>query len=366
MRSAKRTEALYALLFLAPFLIHLGIFFIFAFIRTVGFSFTNTVLLPEPGETTKFIGFDNFAKLFQDPRFVAAIQHSIGFMLVVTAIQTFLALAVAAVLNQRLRGITFFRTVYYIPSILSSAAVTVIAIWFFQKTGFLNTAVGWVSAVAPVLLAFAGIFILLQVAQVMFERLRGLPAALTDPALATISLLVALVLAWVLSAAGIITPREAKPPEFTWLNNPDSFLGLPIPLWTIVMLNTFTTIPTLMLIFLAGLQDIPKSVYEAAAIDGASPLQQFFSVTIPMLRPVTFLVITLSLIGTLQMFDQVALMGTAAPLNSIIVLAYYVYNNTFSGKGEVGLASAAALFLAALTFTVVLLQRALGISEKAH
>jgi multiple sugar transport system permease protein len=66
------------------------------------------------------------------------------------------------------------------------------------------------------------------------------------------------------------------------------------------------------------------------------------------------------------MFDQVALMGDAAPLDSIIVLAYYVYNNVFSGEGQVGLASAAALILAGLTFAIVLLQRALGISEKAH
>ena len=366
MRSSQRIEALYALLFLAPFLIHLLIFFVFAFIRTVGFSFTNTVLLPEPGQTAQFIGFGNFLRLFQDPRFIAAIQHSIGFMIVVTAIQTFLALAMAAVLNQKLRGITFFRTVYYVPSILSSAAVTVIAIWFFQKTGFLNTAIGWVGSMAPVFLVFLGIFVLVQGAQVGFERIRGLPAAPTDPTLATISLLVALVLSWILSTLEVVTPRVAQAPEFTWLTNPDSFLGLPIPLWSIVMINIFTTIPTLMLIFLAGLQDIPKSVYEAAAIDGASPLQQFFSVTVPMLRPVTFLVVTLSLIGTLQMFDQVALMGDSAPLDSIIVLAYYVFNNTFSGKGEVGLASAAALFLAALTFAVVLLQRALGISDKAH
>jgi multiple sugar transport system permease protein len=363
MRSAKRTDVFYALLFLAPFLIHLIVFFVFAFVRTVWFSFTDKTLL---NPSTNFIGLGNFIGLFQDPRFIAAITHSLSFMLVVTVIQTFFALAVAAILNQKIKGISFFRTVYYVPSILSSAAVTVIAIWFFQKTGFLNTFVGWFVANLPVFLAFIGLFVLAQAVQIAVERMRGLPVAITDPALATLSLVVALALTWLLVAMGLVAPREARPPEFTWLNNPGSFLGVPIPLWSIIMLNTFTTIPSLMLIFLAGLQDIPKSVYEAASIDGASPLQQFFGVTVPMLRPVTFLVVTLSLIGTLQMFDQVALMGDAAPLDSIIVLAYYVYNNVFSGEGKVGLASAAALILAGITFAIVLLQRALGISDKAH
>ncbi|RIH90465.1 Lactose transport system permease protein LacF [Calidithermus terrae] len=363
MQSSKRSEALYALLFLSPFLLHLLIFFIFAFVRTIWFSFTDKTTL---NESYNFVGLQNFVKLFGEERFLLALQHSIGFMLVVTTIQTFLALALAAVLNQRLRGIAFFRTVYYVPSVLSSAAVTVIAIWFFQKTGFLNTFIGWVTAHAPVILALAGVFLLAQAVQVALERARGLPVAPTDPALAAISLVVAVGLTWVLNAMGLVVPREQQPPEFTWLTNADSFLGLPIPLWSIVILNIFTTIPSLMLIFLAGLQDIPKSVYEAAAIDGATPLQQFFRVTVPMLRPVTFLVITLSLIGTLQMFDQVALMGDSAPLNSIIVMAYYVYNSVFSGEGRIGEASAAALILAGLTFVVVFLQRTFGVSEKAH
>jgi multiple sugar transport system permease protein len=363
MRSIQRMETMYAVLFLAPFLIHLIVFFVFAFGRSVWYAFTDKTLL---NPNSNFVGFQNFVTLFQDPRFIAALTHSLSFMLVVTVIQTALALAVAAILNQKIRGITFFRTVYYVPTILSSAAVTVIAIWFFQKTGFLNTFIGWFGANLPIFLAFVGLFVLAQAVQVGLERMRGLPASAFDPALSTISLIVAIALTWLFSAMGFVTPGEARPPEFTWLNNPDSFLGVPIPLWSIIMLNTFTTIPSLMLIFLAGLQDIPKSVYEAASIDGASPIQQFFSVTVPMLRPVTFLVVTLSLIGTLQMFDQVALMGDAAPLDSIIVLAYYVYNNVFSGEGKVGLASAAALILAGITFAIVLLQRALGISDKAH
>ena len=114
-----------------------------------------------------------------------------------------------------------------------------------------------------------------------------------------------------------------------------------------------------MLMFLAALQDVPKSHYEAASIDGATPVQQFFYITVPSVQPVTFLVVTLGLIGTLQMFDQVAIFGDAVPLRSVITLAYFVYNRMFPGAQapEVGFAAAAAMFLALLTLVVVLIQR---------
>ena len=80
--------------------------------------------------------------------------------------------------------------------------------------------------------------------------------------------------------------------------------------------NIFTTIPTFMLMFLAALQDVPVSYYEAASLDGATAAQQFRYITVPSVRPVTFLVVTLGLIGTLQMFDQVAIFGNAVPLSS--------------------------------------------------
>ena len=123
-----------------------------------------------------------------------------------------------------------------------------------------------------------------------------------------------------------------------------------------------------MLLYLAGLQDIPNSLYEAAAIDGANRAQQFFRVTIPMLRPVTFLVVTLGLISTLQLFDQVALFGDAAPLESKVSLAFYVFRSAFpeGGASRIGMASAAALVLAFVTLIIVLLQRRLGVSEKGY
>ena len=87
-----------------------------------------------------------------------------------------------------------------------------------------------------------------------------------------------------------------------------------------------------------------------------------------MVRPITFLVLTLSLIGTLQLFDQVALFGSAAPLESRISLAYYVFLSAFpeGGRSEIGVSSAAALVLAVLTLLIVLVQRRFGVSETGH
>ncbi len=360
----RRTEALYALGFLAPYLFVLGVFFLYAFLRTVYFSFTQYDLFHTP----EWVGFRNYAELFRDDLFLRALRNTLFYSFFVTVVQTFLALVLAAILNTKIRGVTFFRTVYYLPSILSSAAATLIFIWVFQRRGFLNYALGWLEAHAPILLTFLGLFLLFQLVQVAWERGQGLPVHLFDPALAAGSLILALALTWFLVALGVLAPREGIEVKTVWLNTRREWLGVSIPLWSIIIMNIYTTIPTFMLIFLAGLQDIPKTIYEAAAIDGATPIQQFFRITVPLLRPVIFLVVTMSLIGTLQLFDQVALIGNAAPLESTITLAYYVYNSVFPSGAtpKVGFGAGAALVLAVLTLLVVLLQRRFGISERGY
>jgi multiple sugar transport system permease protein len=92
----------------------------------------------------------------------------------------------------------------------------------------------------------------------------------------------------------------------------------------------------------------------------------FRRITVPLLNPVTFAVVTLSLIGTLQMFDQVAILGTAAPIESRITLAYYTYYNAFptGGSPRIGMASAGAIVLALITLAIVFLQRRFGITDK--
>jgi multiple sugar transport system permease protein len=364
----QRADTVAAYLFLLPFLVLLTIFFGYASVRAVYFSFTDYDLFSTPN----FVGFRNYVDLFSDALFLSALRNSILFAVIVTAVQTFLALVMAAALNQKVRGIGFFRAAFYMPSITSSVVITLIFLWMFQRRGLINYLGEQAQRAVPLLLTGLLILVALQVLQVAWERRRGLPATWTDPALFVVSLLVAVAATWGLVVTGVLSPREVAPVDFIWLQtretvpaNAPFWLAVPIPLLAIMIQNVFTTIPTFMLMYLAALQDVPKSYYEAASIDGATAAQQFFRITIPSVAPVTFLVLTLSMIGTLQMFDQVAIFGDAAPLRSVVTLAYFVYNRMFPGAQtpEVGFAAAGAMFLALLTLTVVLLQRRLVRTE---
>lgn len=359
----KTRENLTAFWFLFPFLLALAVFFAFAFARTVGFSFTNYNLF----EKNDFVGLKNFIDLPQDPLFINALTNTFTFSIVVTIVQTIGALLLAVVLNQKLSGLGFFRTAYYFPSIASSAVTTLIFIWLFRPTGLLAYLGATIGNYAGFTLVFLLLVIVFQVAQVLFERSKKMPATWVDPALLVVSIIVALIGVNVLSAIGIVQIGNAEAEPLVWLSSRDKWLGIvPYPLLAIIVMNTFTTIPTLMLTFLAGLQGISHSVYEAASIDGANPVEQMLYITIPMLRPVTFYVVTISLIGTLQMFDQAAMLDGTAPLEGTITLAYYVYNNVFRGGAEaqVGMASAAALILAGLTLAVVQIQRKFFVSDE--
>ena len=357
-------DALAGYLFLAPFLLTLGVFFIYAFVRAVVFSFTNYNLFNI--NNLEFIGLQNYINLFQSDNFLRALFNTVVFATVVTALQTVGALLMAAVLNQKVRGLGFFRAAFYMPSVTSSVVITLIFLWLFQRTGLINYLITQFLTYLPLIAVFTAILVVVQLAQVGVERARNLPAGWLDPALLVISILVALAGTFLLTISGVIAPREVAPIGFIWLNTQQSVGPIGLPLIVIMFQNIFTTMPTFMLMFLAALQDVPKSYYEAASLDGATALQQFLYITVPSVQPVTFLVVTLGLIGTLQMFDQVAIFGDAAPLESIITLAYFVYNRMFPGGQlpEVGFASAAAMFLAVLTLIVVLIQRIFIPSER--
>jgi multiple sugar transport system permease protein len=381
---AQRQETTAAYLFLAPFLITLFIFFVYATVQAILYSFTNYDLFQRCGfgsllfgatspeeKVCRFVGLRNYSNLFQQELFVVALRNSLLFSAIVTMVQTFGALVMASVLNQRIRGLNFFRAAFYMPSVTSSVVITLIFLWMYQTDGLFNYLATQIARHTPQLLCLVLVAAGLQVIQVLLERKKGYPARWGDPALLMISLLVGLAVTWLLSFLGILIAREAEV-EFIWLQTRleiptflPEWLRSPVPLIAIMIQNIFTTIPTFMLMFLAALQDVPKSHYEAASLDGATAAQQFRHITIPAVQPVTFLVITLSLIGTLQMFDQVAIFGNAVPQRSVITLAYFVYTRMFPGAQlpEVGFASAAAMFLALLTLTIVLIQRRFVRSE---
>jgi multiple sugar transport system permease protein len=128
---AKLAETRAAYLFLLPFLLLLIVFFGYAAVRAIYFSFTDYDLFNAPN----WVGFKNYRDLFTDANFVYALRNTVVFAIVVTVIQTFLALVMATILNNKIRGIQFFRAAFYMPSIASSVVITLIFLWH-QLLGF--------------------------------------------------------------------------------------------------------------------------------------------------------------------------------------------------------------------------------------
>lgn len=360
----RRGQTPAALLFLAPFLITTAIFFFYAFGRAIYYSFTDFNLFNDP----HLIGVKPYADVLGDPSFRRALANSLVFAVITTTLQTVGALLMAVALNTRIRGMGFFRSAWYMPSITSSVVITLIFLWLFQRRGVANYLITQWQAFQPLILTFLGVLAAAQVAQVLWERSRRLPAGWLDPALAATSALLAVAVTAALAWTGVVTAREVPPFNYQYFADRWISVGgvrvLSVPMLVVIIQNTFTTIPTLMLFFLAGLQNIPGALYEAADIDGATPWQKLTRVTVPMLRPVTFYVITVGLIGTMQMFDQVAVIGSAAPGDTLITLAYYVYSNTFkAGAAPVNMASAGAIILALIILVMVAAQRRFFPSE---
>lgn len=347
---------------LAPFLFTLIIFFGYALVRVTYFSFTDYDLFSAP----RWVWFKNYINLFKEVQFMRALKNSLSFAIIVTSCQTCIALLLAVTLNQKMKGIKFFRAAYYMPSVTSSVVITLIFMWVFQKRGFINFLIFKMQEYSRVLLLFVVLAASMHILLVLSEKFRKRPVSAFEPCFLVLSFMVAGGLTFIATKIGLVNMlTDVKPVETVWLNTRQNVVNwagpfaFSRPLFSIMLLNIWTTAPTFMLLYLAGLQDIPRDVYEAAHVDGASPWHTFWYITVPQLSNITFLVVTMGLIGTLQMFDQVAIVGNQAPLDSTITLAYYVYISIFpsSAAPNVGLGSAAAIFLSCLTLIIVLIQK---------
>ena len=166
----------------------------------------------------------------------------------------------------------------------------------------------------------------------------------------TSSVVISLIFVWLFAPQGVFNQITGL--TVNWLDNPATAF------YVIMGMNIFTTSGTLMLIFLSGLQDIPASVYEAAEIDGADSIQSFLYITIPMLRPVIFFVVTVSVIGCFQVFDQIFVMTSGGPLDSTTTITYLIYKWAFRDTTiKMGQASALAVILTLIILAVTLIQR---------
>ncbi|MFB7186566.1 carbohydrate ABC transporter permease [Streptomyces sp. NPDC056230] len=206
-----------------------------------------------------------------------------------------------------------------------------------------------------------------------------------------LGLLVALALHTGLKARGIfrtavflpqVTATVAIALVWLWIYNPGngllntllSFLGIDGPAWlsstswampSVILVGIWQGIGMKMLIYLAALQSLPKELYEAASVDGASRVRQFFSITLPLLKPATFFVLITSMISAFQSFDQIYILTDGGPANSTTMMTYEIYKSAFR-EFRVGYACAQSLVLFVLLMGFTLVNRRIMGGTRGH
>ncbi|MEJ2736514.1 MAG: sugar ABC transporter permease [Anaerolineae bacterium] len=301
--------------FLAPYLLVTLVFTVGVVLFALYIAFTKYDIYTTP----QWVGLDNFVKAVKQQDFQKSLHNVLWYAVIVTIFQTAIALALAVLLNTPMRFKQYFRTIFYAPSVTSSVVITLIFVWLYLKTGYIN-------------LAFDKVW-----------GLFGLDWKAID---------------WLGNPKGLIQlVVEAFGGE---ISSDQWFLRGPSVAWCCLMVqNIFTTVPTFMIMFLAALQDINPSLYEAASIDGAGGWQRFWKITLPLLRPIVVMILVLSTIGTLQIFDQVYLATAGGPLDTTMTPVYLIFIEALGRQGpiQMGYASAIAFILAVLIFIFTFIQR---------
>jgi multiple sugar transport system permease protein len=241
-------------LFIMPFILGFLCWFLTPALVAIWLTFTDWNLIRAP----RYVGFDNILRLGSDKLFWQALKVTTLYTLAVVPLGLVLAFLLALLINTKVKGIAFFRTIYYLPSIVPAVASAVLWAWIF------NTEFGLLNSV----LRFFGIS------------------------------------------------------RVAWLQDPS------YALWALVFMSLWG-VGGAMIIYLAGLQGIPDVYYEAAEIDGAGRWSQLRHITIPLLSPVIFFNLILSIIGTFQAFTVGFLITDGGPQNSTLFYVLYLYRNGF-------------------------------------
>jgi multiple sugar transport system permease protein len=330
-------ETLAGWTFVLPALIGIAVFLILPIAFTFWISFTDWNGLSPP-EQAEYVGMQNYRDLLTDPGvqridFATGIRNNLYYVLGVVPAQTTIAFALAVIVNQKfLRGRGFFRTAYYFPSITSSIAISIVFLFLFQRSGVVNRLIS-------VLLPGDVRLNWLDNADGIIHNILGwvgvdsAPAALADNDFMGLSL-------------------------WQWLSGPS------VTLFSIMILVTWTTIGTMMLIFLAGLQNIPPDVEEAGVVDGTSALQRFWYITVPLMKSPLFFVLTIGLISTWQVFDQIFVISSGGPQKTTLTPAFLVYREGFRNF-SMGRATAIAFLLFLLIIVLTIIQRRIIKPERA-
>jgi multiple sugar transport system permease protein len=279
---SKMNDYIWAYCFIAPTLIGLGIFYIWPVFQTLHFSFTKW---GDFGGHT-WTGLQNYKQLFSDGEVWVATRNTFIYTFLTVPISIIISMVVAVLLNQKIKAVGLYRTLFFLPVVTMPVAVAMVWSWLLNsRYGLINYILGLFSIKGP-----------------------------------------------------------------DWLTNPN------LALYSIIIVGIWSAIGTQMVIFLSGLQGIPTTYYEAAKIDGASPFTQFFRITLPMLTPVIFFELVISLIGAFQVFDLIFLMinQNSVTMQHTETLVYLFYQHSFvtNDKGY-GAAIAMLLFFIVLIFTVL-------------
>ena len=270
----KRDERVAAYIFVAPAVILLIAFLVVPMIYTVYFSgFKYQIMKPD---AMKFIGFENYQKLFSDKNFWLALKNTVYFTVIVVPCQCALALALALLVSKKFRGVAVFRTMYFAPQLTSMVVISVLWSVLYNanpNTGLINS---------------------------------------------------------------ILVSLGMSPIKF--LSDANTAMN------SIIFMSAWQGAGYQMMIFLAGLQGIPRDQYEAASVDGATKFKQFLYITLPGLKGTIKYVIMITMIQAMKLFTQPYIMTQGGPKNSTKTLVYYIYTQGFQ-KGNFGYAcSIAAVF----------------------
>ncbi|MDF2921393.1 MAG: sugar transporter permease [Paenibacillaceae bacterium] len=280
----RRQETISGILFVSPMMIGLIVLTLLPILATFVLSLADWNFV-QGFKGIKWIGFDNFTRLFSEETFRISFKNNIIFLLTVP-IYLVISMILAILINKHVYLKSYFKVAFFMPYISSVVAVAIV----------------W---------------------QVLFHPSSGPVNQL-------------------LMSLGIDNPPK-------WIADPSFALG------SVMMISVWISIGFNMIVYMAGLQSIPKDLYEAAEIDGANAWVQLRRITVPMLSPTTFFLLITGIISSFKVFDLIAVLTAGGPMRSTSMLVWYLYDEAFVSL-RVGYASSVAVVLFACVLAITALQ----------
>lgn len=283
LSNSKYNEWMWGYFLVAPTIIGLIVLNLIPVIETLILSFQKT---GDFGVNT-WAGLENYKRLLSDPAVWQATGNTLKYAVIVVPITVALSLIVAVLLNQKIKGKSLYRVIYFLPMVAAPAAVAMVWKWLFNSEfGLIN---------------------------------------------------------YLLGLIGIQGPQWVSDPNFALI--------------AIAIVGIWSAIGYNMILLLAGLQEIPKDYYEAASIDGAGPIRQFFTITLPLVSPTMYFVVVTSIISAMQVFDTIFMMidKTSVALESTQSLVYLFYQHSFTVNDK-GYGSAIIMLLLAIIMVITFIQ----------